>query len=190
MTAFRTRREALALAASAGLALSGCLGSDSGGDGDSAGGGSDADDGTAADWRTASLEDVTTGDSFTIDGFGRPVFLHTFAIWCSTCQRQHGEFATLADRAGDEFEPVELNVDPNEDPEAVRDHATEHGFDWTFAVSPEAVTEALVDEFGSRMTSPPQSPVILVCPDGETHVLDDSAVVAAADLQAAIDDHC
>ncbi len=140
------------------------------------------------EWRNAALEDVRTGESFSIDEFDVPVFVHTFAVWCSTCQRQHGEFGTLIEESTESFEVVELNIDPNEDADAVRSHADSHGFTWRFAVSPPAVTEALVADFGSRITSPPQSPVILVCDDDGPHVLD--KVRPAADLDAALEEHC
>lgn len=169
-----TRRSLLGAAAT-GAALAGCLGS------------SDDEGGASTDWRTASLTDVTTGESFTIGGFDRPVLLHTFAVWCSTCSRQHGEFGRLRESVGDDVVPVELNVDPNEDADAVREHAREGGYDWPFAVAPPEVTEALVEAFGSEVTSPPQSPVVLVCPDGSAEELG-SSVVGAADLEAAIGD--
>ncbi|MHC3438672.1 TlpA family protein disulfide reductase [Natrialbaceae archaeon A-gly3] len=199
MVDYRSRRGVLTLAVGTGLTLAGCLESNGNGSGNGNGnrndgdggtddGGGDTDDEGSAAWRTEPLEDVTTGETFSIGEFEQPVLLHTFAIWCSTCQRQHEEFATLEEGAGGEFVAIELNVDPNEDHDAVRAHAEDHGFDWPFAVAPSSVTGALVDEFGSVMTSPPQSPVVLVCPGGDTHVLDDDTVVAASDLGRALED--
>lgn len=158
------------------------------GEGDDGRTGSEADDGGAVDWRSEQLVDVTSDETFTVDGFDRPVLVHTFAIWCSTCQRQHGEFGPLLEGTAEDPVVVELNIDPNEDADAVREHAERHGFDWRFAVSPAHVSEALVEEFGSRVVSAPQSPVILICPDGDTHVLD--KVVSASDLADALDSRC
>jgi thiol-disulfide isomerase/thioredoxin len=180
-------------------------GDDGGGTADSDGGDGDGDNGSESDggdgdgdggsddlpsWQTATLEDVTTGESFTIAGLERPAFVHTFAIWCSTCQRQHGEFEALFEQESAAFDVVELNIDPDESPDAVREHASEHGFDWTFAISPPDVTEALVSAYGSRMASPPQSAVLLVCPDGATHVLDEDAVMSASQLETALGEQC
>ncbi len=188
----RTRRRLLALAAGVGLAFSGCLELDvlaDDGARDDPGGTSDgAVDEAATDWRSESLVDTTTDESFAIDEFDRPVLVHTYAIWCGTCRRQHREFASLLEDRSEALVVVDLNVDPNEDAAAVRENAAAHGFDWTFAVSPPHVTEALVDEFGSSITSPPRSPVVLVCPDGETHVL--GKVVTASDLAESIEDRC
>lgn len=205
MNGLRTRRELLAATAGSSVALVGCLGTgdddpgeDDAGSGGDAGEGDDehganegdGDDAVDAVWLTTELEDARTSETFTIGGFEDPVLLHTFAIWCGTCQRQHDEFADLVAEGNVEVVPVELNVDPNEDVDAVADHAETHGYDWPFAVSPPDLTSALVDEFGTEMTSPPASPVVLVCPDGETHVLDDSVVVPAEELEGAIQDGC
>ena len=209
MNGFRTRRELLVATAGASIALAGCLeaGDDDPGEAD-VGDGNDengvngsadengvngsADENGEADatWLTTELEDVRTGETFTIGGFDDPVLLHTFAIWCSTCQQQHGEFADLMAEGDVEFVPVELNVDPNEDADAVADHAEQYGYTWPFAVSPPELTSVLVDEFGTEMTSPPASPVVLVCPDGETQILDDHTVISAEDLEGAIEDRC
>ena len=200
-----TRRGVLALAGGTGFVLAGCLEQDgmgaddgeTGSEADDSGAGGETnggdetggeDDGEPVDWRSESLVDVTTDESFTIDEFDRPVLLHTFAIWCGTCQRQHGEFGSLLDGTAEDPVVVELNIDPNENADAVREHAERHGFDWRFAVSPAHVSEALVEEFGSRVVSAPQSPVILICSDGDTHVLD--KVVSDTDLADALESRC
>lgn len=181
----RTRRDLLALVAGGCGALAGCLGSDDGETDDD-----EPDDGESVDWRAEELTDATTGESFSISEFDEPVVLHTYATWCGTCQNQHREIETLDERAGGTFVAVELNVDPDEDTETIRDHAENYGFDWRFAVSSPEMTEALTDEFGSAMAVPSQSPIIVVCPDGEVHVLDDDFVMDAADIETAIESDC
>jgi len=198
MSPSRNRREVLAVLAGVNLSLAGCTSSGDSPDGesnsDSNPDGESSDDTSAASagesWQSVSIEDATTGESFTIEELDRPALVHTFAIWCSKCQRQHGQFQTLRESVGDEVAPVELNIDPNEDPDAIREHAESNGFDWRFGVSPDSVTQSLVDQYGARMASPPQSAVLLVCPDGEVHVLDDSTVVGADALEAAIENNC
>ena len=149
----------------------------------------DADTQTGSVWETTKLEDVLTGDSFAVADFDRPVFLETFAVWCSTCRQQQHESATLHERVGDEVITVGLNVDPNEDADAVREHANEHGFDWYFSVAPPEVTRSLVDEFGESMANPPSAPVVLRCPDGTVQRLEDG-VKSADTLEAALEDGC
>lgn len=180
----RTRRGALA--AVGGLAATaGCLGSLGGGgggsgpDGDGGGSGSDA-------WRSTSLTDVRTDETFTVGDLEPPVLLETFAVWCSTCLAQQRAIRTLRERDV-AVTPVTLNVDPNEDAGRVRSHLEDHGFDWRYAVSPPAMTDSLVAQFGSSMTVPPRAPVVVVCEDGATRLGDG---VKSADRLAAAVDEC
>jgi thiol-disulfide isomerase/thioredoxin len=154
---------------------------------DSSSSGSD-DDAASVDWRNTPLEDVTTGEEFTIGEFSVPTIVHTYATWCSTCRRQHQEFVSLHEELGDEIVLIDLNVDSGENADTVREHAERNGYDWRFAVLSDPVTEALVDEFGREVVSPPQSPIVLLCPDDSTHVLD--KVTQAADLTSEIREQC
>jgi len=198
-----SRRALLAAAGTAAVSLAGCAsdGTDSppGGDTDQTTPKTEADTGeptadprtTAAEttaakttagsndtepvWYTEQLTDARTGETFTIaelnaDG---PVLLETFAIWCSNCQRQQVELQTFHEQAPDDVTTVALDVDPNEDRSAVADHAEENDFDWRYAVSPPAVTQSLIGEFGRSITVPPQVPMVRICPGGETTRLPD-----------------
>lgn len=140
------------------------------------------------DWKTTPLEDVTTGEEFTISEFAVPTIVHTYATWCSTCRRQHQEFVSLQSELGDELVLIDLNVDSDEDADTVRQHAEQNGFDWRFAVLSDPITEALINEFGRRVVSPPQSPVVLLCPDDSTHVYD--KVTPASELATAVTEQC
>jgi len=179
-----TRRRVLAAVGASG-ALAGCLGgSDDGGSGDGSSGDGDGGGNEQAIWRTAALTDVRSGETFTIADLGKPVMLQTFAVWCSKCLRQQRNIQDLLRREVD-VRPVNLNVDPNEDEGRVRSHLRDHGFDWRYAVSPSSVTDSLVDRFGSSITVPPQSPVVVVCED-ETSRLSDG-IKSADRLERALD---
>lgn len=178
-----TRRGALT--AVGGLAATaGCLGSLGGGGGSGPDG--DGGAGSSADaWRSTSLTDVRTDETFTIADLEPPVLLETFAVWCSTCLAQQRAIRTLRERDV-AVTPVTLNVDPNEDAGRVRSHLEKHGFDWRYAISPPAVTDSLVAQFGSSMTVPPRAPVVVVCEDEATRLGD--GVKSADRLASAIDD--
>lgn len=130
-------------------------------------------DGALPDWMVTELTDVTSDETFTVAAFDTPVLLETFAVWCPDCLEQQQESQQFHEQTDLEVESVALNVDPNEDADVVREHAEDHGFDWHFAVAPDAMTRSLVDEFGDSIAHPPASPVVLVCPDGEFRRLDD-----------------
>lgn len=203
------RRRFLATVGATGVALAaGCLGdgttsTDEAGAGDGAGstatGGtmdgtateSGMDDtatddgsgeGTTADWQTAELESVRRGETFRIDDLEHPVVVQTFAVWCPKCERQQDALAGV----GDEATVVSLNVDGNEDGDQVAEHAANNGFDWRFAVAPVSLTQSLIDEFGTDVTTPPTSPLVVVCGDGSTtfssgSVLNTSRITAMTD---------
>ena len=167
------RRRLLELLGAGGIAtLAGCLGN-----------GAD----TAADWRTASLEDTTTGETFSIAEFTVPTLVHTFASNCLTCASQHAEFRRLWPER-DDLEIVELTIDPNDTAEDVARHAEDAGLAWRVGVATEAVTASLVEEFGQAVTVSAQSPIIVVCPDGPVTTV--RKVAPPAVLENAIADPC
>jgi hypothetical protein len=174
MTNRPTRRAFLSLAGAGAVGLAGCLGGGQSGTGATSdvttgesATGSGSESGGGSVWYTTELTDVLTGETFTIEGLvDRPVFVETFAVWCSNCLRQQTEMRTFHDAVGDDVVTVALDIDPNEDAEKVREHAERHGFDWRYALSPESVTKSLTDEFGSSMASAPTVPMLRICPDG------------------------
>ncbi|KAB1192992.1 TlpA family protein disulfide reductase [Haloferax sp. MBLA0076] len=175
MTNRQTRRGFLRLAGAGSVGLAGCLGGGqmggggTGGEMGSGGAGTEGTDESGGDrlWYTTELTDVRSGEVFTIEELvDRPVFVETFAVWCSNCLRQQKEMINFHDAVGDDVVTVALDIDPNEDAEKVREHAERHGFDWRYALSPESVTKSLTDEFGSSMASAPTVPMLRVCPDG------------------------
>jgi thiol-disulfide isomerase/thioredoxin len=180
MTDRRTRRAFLAGATGVGLAgLAGCLSVLENGGGETT---------LSSASRTATFEDARTGERLSIADIDRPVVLHTFATWCSTCLSQQQTLDTLYERRGDEITMVDLTIDANDDPGDIVDHAERNGFDWRFGVSPAALTSSLVDDIGQRVAIAPQAPVVVVCPDGSGEVLGKG--VSAGAIETALDTHC
>jgi thiol-disulfide isomerase/thioredoxin len=119
------------------------------------------------EWLNLELSDVRTGEKFKISDFaGKPILLGTFAVWCPTCTKQQRRIKELHEEVGDSVISISLDTDPNEDAGIVLEHIEENGFDWRYAISPEAMTLTLVDEFTSSIVSAPSAPMILVCEDG------------------------
>lgn len=163
--------------------FAGCLGSDDEENGQEG----DRTDGETTDWRSATLTDSTTGEEFRIDQFEETTIVHTFASNCLTCAAQQDEFVTLWDRR-DDIEIVELSIDSNDTSEDIANHAADSGLEWRVGVSPEAVTGSLVEEFGQTVTVSAQSPIIIVCPDGNAETV--SKIADPDELEAAIADAC
>jgi len=189
----------------AAIGLAGCVGNDDentgdgepdggivdGGDGgNSSGDGDDTqtDEDAAPTWLTATIEDATTGEEFSILGLDQPVVLHTFARWCSKCLSQQQNTKSLYESRSDEVAFVDLTIDENDNPDDIVNHAEDHGFDWRFGVASNEVTSSLVDDFGQDVTVAPSSPVIVVCPDGAAYKLGKG--ISGEDIGSAIDSNC
>ncbi len=138
----------------------------------------------AAGWLDAELVDAVTGETFVIRDLPRPVLVESFAIWCPTCTKQQEILKDVESATH-----VSIDTDPNEDVEAVKAHAQQHGFDWHYAVSPGAVTQSLIDEFGIGVVNAPSVPIVLVCGDDSTHMLG-RGLKQASELEAAIAERC
>jgi thiol-disulfide isomerase/thioredoxin len=189
MSKRRTRRSVLATVAGA-MALAGCVSGDQSGGTDPGeeAGQNDETPNDGGGWQSATLEDVTTGESFTIQQFDRPVLVHTFATWCPTCRGQQEEIKRYLDDAGDSVVAVDLTIDENDNPKKLRQHAESNDFGWRFGVAPGDMTGAMVEEFGRNVAVAPRSPVILVCPDGRAQTLGQG--LSASDIAPAVEEHC
>lgn len=123
-------------------------------------------------WLEIELRDVLTGQTFRLSDFaGQPVVVETMAVWCPTCVRQQQQLALARRSWGEAVVVVSLDIDPAEDEELLREHATGHGFDWRWAVAPRQMASQLSDLFGPRILSPPQTPVFWIDVEGEPHFL-------------------
>lgn len=183
------RRDLLSLSAAGLAAVSGCLGIASSDEGDG-----DDDEGAEEDpaveqieWRSEPLEDVRTGETFTIGGHDAPVVLHSFAVWCGSCRTQQAHLSEFHESYEGEVVGIDLNVDANEGQERIEEHLEATGYEWYFAVSPPGVTRGIVDTFSPKLASGPGSPVVVICPDGGHEILDDFST-PAADVEAAVRD--
>jgi len=130
----------------------------------------------AGAWIDMELEDVKTGERFTIrelSNSGKPVLLESFAVWCPTCTRQQKITKEFEETEfGKGVISVSIDTDPNEDESRVLEHIERNGFTWFYAVSPEALTRSLIDQFGVGIVNAPSVPMILVCENGKARKLD------------------
>ena len=123
-------------------------------------------------WHTIQLKDVKSGETYTIRELNtKPILLETFAVWCPKCTQQQKEIKKFHKEVGDSVISIGLNVDPNEDENVVLQHIQTNDFDWRYSVSPPELTKALINEFGRTIVSAPSVPMILVCENGGSHLL-------------------
>lgn len=123
----------------------------------------------AGAWINMELKDVTTQETFTINGLldsGKPILLESFAVWCPTCTRQQKITKEFEETdLGSGVISVSIDTDPNEDESRIIDHVERNGFTWFYAVSPVELTRSLIDQFGVGIVNAPSVPMILVCPE-------------------------
>jgi len=139
---------------------------------------------TTSGWKDAELKDVRTGSKFKIsDFYSKPILVESFAVWCPKCKAQQDEFKKLKSELGDSVIFISLDTDANEDESKVLDHINRYSYDWYYAVSPTAITQDLIKEYGVGIINAPSTPVILICPKLQTSKLP-SGIKDVAELKA------
>jgi hypothetical protein len=71
-----------------------------------------------------------------------------------------------------DFQPVGIDVDPSERAEDLRAYVEREGFDWPFAMADAGVADTLRDRLGQAFMFPPNTPMVLLMPDGEVRPLE------------------
>ena len=125
-------------------------------------------------WFNVPLTDARTGQTFSINNFqGKVVLVETMAIWCTNCLRQQGEVKTLHEQLGprDDFVSIGLDIDPNENIEALKGYVENKGFDWLYAVPPVDVSREIASLYGDQFLNPPSTPIVVIDRHGEAHPL-------------------
>ena len=119
-------------------------------------------------WRTAALTDVRSGAVLHLaDLSGKVLFVEGVATWCPPCLEQQAEAQTaLAHLDPTRVTWISLDIDPSEDVPTLLRYANGHGFPWTFAIASPELLRFLADRFGDRVLLPPETPVVVVAPDG------------------------
>jgi thiol-disulfide isomerase/thioredoxin len=126
------------------------------------------------DWFMTPLTDIHTGDNFTIQDFqGKVVLVETMAIWCSNCLQQQRQVKSLHEELGrrDDFISLAINIDPNEDANALQAYTSRHGFDWLYTVAPVELSRELSQLYGNQILNPPAVPMFIIDRKGEVHML-------------------
>ncbi len=140
-------------------------------------------------WFGASLKDVRSGDSFTLNDFkGKVVLVETMAVWCTTCYQQQTQIKALHDSIGmrADFVSVSLDIDPHEDQTTLAAYTQKNsGFDWRYAVAGPDVARQVGQTFGDQFLNPPSAPVFVIDRHGVAHPLP-FGVKSAEDLMKAV----
>jgi thiol-disulfide isomerase/thioredoxin len=125
-------------------------------------------------WYGATLTNVQTGTAFTINDLkGKVVLVETMAIWCSNCKKQQGQVKALHELLGEraDFVSLGLDIDPNENSDALKSYIDSNGFDWYYAVSSTDVSREIAALYGDQFLNPPSTPMLIIDRKGVAHPL-------------------
>jgi len=139
-------------------------------------------------WFSASLTDARTGETFRINDFrGKVVLVETMAIWCTNCLKQQGQVKALHEQLGvrDDFISIGLDIDPNENTEALKKYVESKGFEWWYAVPSADTSREIASLYGDQFLNPPSTPIVVIDRHGEAHPLP-FGIKSADDLMQAI----
>jgi cytochrome oxidase Cu insertion factor (SCO1/SenC/PrrC family) len=140
-------------------------------------------------WFGASLKDVRSGESFTINDFkGNVVLVETMAVWCPTCKQQQEQIKALYESLGmrEDLVIVSLDIDPNEDEATLMDYTQKNNeFGWYYAVADPDTARAIGNTYGDQFLNPPSAPVLVIDRHGVAHPLP-FGLKSAEDLMKAI----
>jgi len=126
-------------------------------------------------WFGASLKDVRSGESFTINDFkGKVVLVETMAVWCPTCRQQQEQIKALYESLGmsEDLVIVSLDIDPNEDEAVLTEYTQQNaGFGWHYAVADPDTAREIGSTYGDQFLNPPSAPVLVIDRHGVAHPL-------------------
>jgi hypothetical protein len=71
----------------------------------------------------------------------------------------------------DDFVSLGIDIDPNENAEALRAYTEKNGFDWLYTVAPAAVSREIGQLYGDQYLNPPSTPMLIIDRHGEVHLL-------------------
>ena len=128
----------------------------------------------APEWLHTELTNARTGESFMVADFeGKVVLVETLAMWCSNCRKQQGEVQRLHDllEERDDFVSLGIDIDPNENAEALQAYIDNHGFDWLYTVAPSEVSREIGQLYGDQYLNPPSTPMLIIDREGKVHLL-------------------
>jgi hypothetical protein len=122
-------------------------------------------------WMTTELNDACSGEVFALADFaGKTLFVEAMATWCGECYGQLTRVQDAAARIPEEERGdivlVALSSEVGLPREDLARYAEETGFPMIFAVMPEEMLQAMVDDVGRAVAVPPAMPHLIVAPDG------------------------
>jgi hypothetical protein len=120
-------------------------------------------------WMNMTLTDARTGVAFKLSDFSdKVIILEMMDPGCYICKDQLKEVKAALEAVGDKAVAVSVDVGFKGDA-AVAKWADQNGGTWLVSSMPREFGQALVSDFGSLITVPSGTPVVIIYPSGEKH---------------------
>lgn len=130
--------------------------------------------GNESSWMTVPITDVMTGKQTSIIELadeGKPVIIHSFAVWCPACSIQLRETAKLLKENPGAYTVLGIDLDSRENTEMIKSHVEKNQFVGMYIAAPEDLTRGLIQTVGPRVVqSLPQT--LIICNKKVTYVGD------------------
>lgn len=129
---------------------------------------------TSNNWMTIPITDVVTGTETSIVDLaseGKPVIMHTFAVWCPACSMQLRETKKLNQDYPDRFIVIGVDIDPRENSAQVKNHIEKNEFVGMYVSVPPEFTRSLMNTVGDQIIRTlPQT--VIICNKSVTYIGD------------------
>lgn len=136
----------------------------------------------------APLRDVRTGETFSLGGFaGKVVLVEGMAVWCPLCTDQQRQIRAALPSLGADVVVVSIDTDPNEDEQILRRYVERTGFNWRFVIAPRSLADTLAAAFGTPFLDPPSTPLVVISPSGEAHVISPGRIKSADEIRKLVE---
>lgn len=130
--------------------------------------------GNESSWMTVPITDVMTGKQTTIEELaeeGKPVIIHSFAVWCPACSIQLRETAKILKENPGAYTVLGIDLDSRENTDMIKSHIEKNQFVGMYIAAPTELTKGLVQTVGPRVVqSLPQT--LIICNKKITYVGD------------------
>lgn len=125
-------------------------------------------------WFDMEMTDVRTNETFTIsDLSGKVILIETMAMWCPTCLKQEREVQKMLELLGerDDFINIAMDIDSNENAEALNAYIDENNLDWIFVIASTEIKRELGNRYTAELLNPPLVPMLIIDRNGDVYGL-------------------
>lgn len=115
-------------------------------------------------WISVPMIEVNTEKSLSVADLlitGKPIIIHTFAVWCPSCTIQLQESTQLVSDNPDTYIVLAMDIDPKENSAIVKNHIKKNNFSGYFVNAPLEVSRDIIKTLGTGTAlSLPQTIII------------------------------